>query len=59
MKSLHTQLALRKDFAFLLKLPYFDVCQVALVTCKTVCIGKMTRRGHPAFARNIETGNVE
>ena len=29
------------------------VCQVGLTTCKTVCIGKMTRRGRSALAAII------
>ena len=55
MKSVHTQLAFRNGFEFLPTLPFFEaVCQVGLVTCNTVCIGKMTRRGHSAFAGNMD-----
>ena len=35
-----------------------SVCQDGLITSNTVCIGKMTRRGHSAFAGNCRDSNV-
>ena len=53
MKSVHQQLALRKDFDFLSRYHMLTVCQVGLTTSKTECIGKMTRRSHSGFAKKI------
>ena len=46
MKSVHHQLALCTRYHTL------TVCQVGLTTCKTACVGKMTRRGHSPSVRN-------
>ena len=56
MQSVHNQLALRKDFDFLHTLPAFDCLSswARDLSCKTVCIGKLTRRGRSALAGIVD-----
>ena len=46
MYSVHNQPEPRESFDFLSTPPHLFFCQVGLITCKTVCIGKRTRLGH-------------
>ena len=51
VKSFHNQAAFHKSFAYPPTLPQIlTVRQIGFISCQTVCIGKMTRRGHFTLA---------
>ena len=51
MGPVDNQLALRKDCGFSApRCHMLTVCHFGLITCKTLCIGKMTRRSHFTLA---------